>query len=113
MQCTTEGFCKEGRAVCGDGVVDTAFGETCDDGNDNENDSCPSGPNGTCQFATCGDGFVWDTDGGLEECESGVTDALSCQVVDNAEVEGFATCSDVLCRHNRTECFDGPPGFVH
>ena len=93
MQCTTEGFCKEGRAVCGDGVVDSAFGETCDDGNDNENDSCPSGPNGTCQFATCGDGFVWDTDGGLEECESGVTDALSCQVVDNAEVEGFATCS--------------------
>ena len=41
-----------------DGVVDSAFGETCDDGNDNENDSCPSGPNGSCQFATCGDGFV-------------------------------------------------------
>ena len=112
MQCTTEGFCKEGRAVCGDGVVDSAFGETCDDGNDNENDSCPSGPNGSCQFATCGDGFVWDTDGGLEECEPGVTDALSCQDLDNAEVEGFATCSDVLCRHNKTECFDGPPGFV-
>ena len=76
MQCTTEGFCKDGRAVCGDGVVDSAFGETCDDGNDNLNDSCPSGPNGTCQTATCGDGFVWDTDGGDEACESGVSEGL-------------------------------------
>ena len=60
----------------------------------------------------CGDGLIWDTDGGQEQCEPGVTEALSCQEVDGAELEGFATCSDILCRYNTTACFDGPPGFV-
>ena len=63
--------------MCGDGVVDTEFGETCDDGNDHLNDSCPSGPSGTCQSATCGDGFIWDTDGGIETCEPGQVKTLA------------------------------------
>jgi len=112
MSCTEEGFCKEGSAICGDGVIDAEFGETCDDGNDATNDSCPSGPGGTCQSATCGDGFIWDTDGGTETCEPGVSEVLSCQVVDNAELEGFAVCSEVLCRYDSTACFDGPLGFM-
>ena len=112
MTCTIEGFCKEGKAMCGDGVVDTEFGETCDDGNDNLNDSCPSGPSGTCQSATCGDGFIWDTDGGIETCEPGVSEDLSCQSLGNAELDGFATCSEVLCRYDPGACFDGPLGFV-
>ena len=112
MQCTTEGFCKDGRAVCGDGVVDSAFGETCDDGNDNLNDSCPSGPNGTCQTATCGDGFVWDTDGGDEACESGVSEDLKCQDVDTSDFDGLAGCSADFCLYNVSVCFEIPPGFV-
>ena len=36
-------------AVCGDGVVDFAAGETCDDGNTLDGDACPS----TCRIATC------------------------------------------------------------
>ena len=96
---------------CGDGNINAPF-EKCDDGNDATRDSCPSGPNGPCQPATCGDGLIWDTVGGQEQCEPGVTEALSCQEVDGAELEGFASCSDVLCRYNSSECFDGPLDFV-
>ncbi|MEO8177696.1 MAG: DUF4215 domain-containing protein [Deltaproteobacteria bacterium] len=53
-------------AFCGDKVVDTAFGERCDDGvNDNSyggcSDVCGLGPR-------CGDGLV---NGGGEECDDG------------------------------------------
>lgn len=34
---------------CGDGVIDFAAGETCDDGNVQEGDSCPA----NCRIATC------------------------------------------------------------
>ena len=34
---------KQAGSYCGDGIVDTAFGETCDDGDDITTDSCPSG----------------------------------------------------------------------
>ncbi|PKN56790.1 MAG: hypothetical protein CVU56_14320 [Deltaproteobacteria bacterium HGW-Deltaproteobacteria-14] len=43
------------HTVCGDGV--TAGAEGCDDNNDVTSDICPSGPTGSCQQATCGDGF--------------------------------------------------------
>ncbi|MCC6523876.1 MAG: hypothetical protein IT373_14555, partial [Polyangiaceae bacterium] len=55
--------------LCGDGVLDTAAGETCDDGNHDNTDACPDGDGGTCQPATCGDGLVWSTDGGTEACD--------------------------------------------
>jgi cysteine-rich repeat protein len=58
--------CVGGGPVCGNGVVE--FGETCDDGNQNNHDACPDGPGGTCQDATCGDGFVW---AGHETCDDG------------------------------------------
>jgi cysteine-rich repeat protein len=54
---------------CGNGLVN--FGENCDDGNDNQSDACPDGPNGSCQNAVCGDGFVWNTNGGTEQCDNG------------------------------------------
>jgi len=53
-------------AVCGNGVVEP--GEECDDGNHDNTDACPDGPGGTCQFARCGDGFVW---AGVEGCDDG------------------------------------------
>ena len=38
---------------CGNGMLDDA--EQCDDGNGDDTDQCP----GSCEFATCGDGFTW------------------------------------------------------
>jgi len=58
-------------ATCGDGDVNATRGETCDDGNASDNDSCPSSsPAGSpyCIPATCGDGFAC-TDGA--SCTSG------------------------------------------
>lgn len=48
---------------CGDGVVDGALGETCDDGNADNNDACPDGLGGTCKPASCSDGFQWSSAG--------------------------------------------------
>ncbi len=58
--------CQE--TVCGDNNTASAV-ETCDDGNNALDDACPSGPTGSCLTATCGDGFVWTTAGGNEECD--------------------------------------------
>ncbi len=62
------GECRVGVCrplTCGDENTDD--GEECDDGNDNDNDGCPS----TCFYAVCGDGFVWNEAGGDEECDDG------------------------------------------
>lgn len=56
----------EAQVFCGNGVLDP--GEHCDDGNVEVNDACPSGPNGTCMPASCGDGFVFT---GVEQCDDG------------------------------------------
>ncbi|MFC1482192.1 DUF4215 domain-containing protein [Myxococcota bacterium] len=63
--------------TCGNGTTEGPEG--CDDGNDNLHDSCPDGLQGTCQPATCGDGFAWTEDGGTEQCD--LTDLMSqtCQ----------------------------------
>ena len=53
--------------VCGDGEVD--MGEGCDDGNEVDEDGCPSGAQGRCKaVAACGDGIV---EAGKEECDDG------------------------------------------
>ena len=54
---------------CGNGLVN--FSEKCDDGDNDLTDSCPDGANGSCIPAFCGDGFVWNTDGGTEQCDDG------------------------------------------
>lgn len=51
---------------CQDGVINT--GEECDDGNSNNDDSCPN----DCQFAVCGDSVIE----GEEQCEP--PNSLSC-----------------------------------
>ena len=50
---------------CGDGTLDT--GETCDDGNNTDNDSCSA----TCQIEVCGDGILQTALG--EKCDDGNT----------------------------------------
>ena len=53
---------------CGNGVLDP--GEACDDGNQNNTDGCLDATSlgGTCQLASCGDGFVY---AGVEGCDDG------------------------------------------
>ncbi len=66
--------CQE---ICGDGLV--VGGETCDDADADLSDSCPDGATGSCLLATCGDGFLWNTDGGAEACDDGnVTTGDGC-----------------------------------
>jgi cysteine-rich repeat protein len=55
---------------CGDGVMNTAAGEVCDDGNTSNTDACVM-----CQPAVCGDGQVQD---GVEECDDGDADDNAC-----------------------------------
>ncbi|MBI4957362.1 MAG: hypothetical protein HY908_35460 [Myxococcales bacterium] len=80
--------------LCGDGVLDSAAGETCDDGNHDNTDACPDGDGGTCQPATCGDGLVWSTDGGTEPCDG-----------DGAGVAGETPACDDDC--TAVVCGDG------
>lgn len=86
---TTADACRTNceAAACGDTVVDT--GETCDDGNANDNDDCLN----SCEAPTCGDGILWDEGTGTEECDDGAansdTDANACRT--NCQA---ASCGD-------------------
>lgn len=57
-------------SACGDGVMNMAAGEVCDDGNVDNLDGCVS-----CALASCGDGFVLP---GVEECDDGNGDDNAC-----------------------------------
>lgn len=68
-------------ASCGDGDLNATRGETCDDGNASDADSCPSSNSAGspyCLSATCGDGFVCSDaftcgsgpGGGVEACDA-------------------------------------------
>ncbi len=63
-------------AICGDGFLRDGV-EACDDGNQNINDDCPDGVDGSCQPARCGDGLVKtfraDPTDSVEECDCGDT----------------------------------------
>ncbi|MEZ4383336.1 MAG: DUF4215 domain-containing protein [Nannocystaceae bacterium] len=79
---------------CGDGVVQDALGEACDDGNDVDDDACPN----DCHATTCGDGVVQAG----EECDDGnQDDADSCT---NACL--YAVCGDGIVQTGE-ECDDG------
>ena len=54
-----------GVTFCGDGIVQAALGEECDDGNTNNGDGC----NSSCMIEFCGDGSVQVGLG--EECDDG------------------------------------------
>lgn len=69
--------CQGVGSFCGDGVVDTIYGEQCDDGNSNPNDGClnscrfpdeiPEAPQSEPIPGTCGDFIV----NGDEVCDAG------------------------------------------
>lgn len=88
-----EGICEVKGPVCGDGIVDR--GESCDDGNDEDDDLCPS----TCEMASCGDGFVQD---GAEECDDGnIDDTDECP-----STCVIAICGDGFVQDGVEECDD-------
>ena len=55
---------SETSSYCGDRIVQTDFGESCDDGKVNNFDDCTL----DCTIARCGDGIRW---AGHEECDDG------------------------------------------
>jgi len=71
------------EAICGNGIIEDP--EECDDANGNDNDQCTN----TCEFATCGDGIVWNQDMGTEECDDGNFD-----VSDDCPMCYYAYCGD-------------------
>jgi len=78
--------------VCGDGHQNVPAGEGCDDGDHDLHDSCPDGAGGTCQNATCGDGLVWNHDGGNEQCDDGDHD-----IHDACPDGASGTCLNATC----------------
>ncbi|RVU40707.1 DUF4215 domain-containing protein [Lujinxingia sediminis] len=88
----SEGLCAQ--PSCGDGVVNTAAGEACDDGGESE--AC----NADCTAAQCGDGVVNTAAG--EACDDGNTiDTDAC-----TNACELATCGDGVVQAGEA-CDDG------
>jgi cysteine-rich repeat protein len=88
-------------SCCGDGVLQAD--ETCDDGNDDDTDACPS----SCSPATCGDGFV---QAGAEGCDDGnddETDDCLSTCVAAACGDGFVQAGVEACDDGNLEDGDG------
>ncbi len=113
------GYCRPAR--CGDGVVDQALAEVCDDGNDDNGDMCSADcqsledcGNGRIDVGTteqCDDGNRADTDGcqancQLARCGDGILDALNDEACDNGALNSSAPDA---CRPNcqLARCGDG------
>jgi cysteine-rich repeat protein len=89
--------CANAPIVCGNGVVNV--GETCDDGNNNQNDGCTN----LCQAAICGDNVVRS---GVEQCDGSDLGDASCTTL--GYLGGSLSCS-VACTYNATSCVGGAP----
>ena len=121
--------------VCGDGTQNTTAGEGCDDGDQDNTDDCPDdGANGgTCQPATCGDGFVdaqgptteacdgngmgaagetatCDTDCTLAVCGDGTPNATAGEQCDDGNANDNDDCPDDVGTCQDATCSDG---FAH
>ncbi|MBL9102788.1 MAG: DUF4215 domain-containing protein [Myxococcales bacterium] len=90
-------------AECGNGVMEA--GEGCDDGNAVDEDGCPSGAQGGCQPASCGDGIVWS---GTEGCDDGNTDDTDgCPSGAAGMCAAAASCGDGIVWSGTEGCDDG------
>jgi cysteine-rich repeat protein len=106
---------------CGDGVINQAAGEECDDTNDVATDGClpdlPNNPTLSCKLATCGDDFVDDSeqcDGGNQEPADGCSPSCLREECSNGILDPGEDCDDdnevttddcVLCHY--AACGDG------
>jgi cysteine-rich repeat protein len=89
-------------AVCGDGFV-LAGAETCEDGNADDTDACPT----TCVQAFCGDGF---TQASVEACDDGNadnTDACLTTCVPALCGDSFVQASVEMCDDGNADSTDG------
>ncbi len=89
--------CTNASIGCGNGVVNV--GETCDDGNNNQNDGCTN----LCQAAVCGDGVIRS---GSEQCDGSDLGDASCTSL--GYVSGSLSCSN-LCTLNASSCVGDVP----
>ncbi len=110
------GSCRQGlctKALCGDGFIDAAYGETCDDGaaNSDAPDACRT----DCSMPRCGDGVVdvqhgevcddHNTTSGdgctadckkIEVCGDGIVDANEeCDDANDNDNDGCASCREM------------------
>jgi cysteine-rich repeat protein len=92
------------KTECGNGVQEV--GEGCDDGNDVEEDGCPSGAVGLCKaVAGCGDGFLW---AGMEGCDDGnVEEGDACPSGGMGLCKAVAGCGDGFLWDGMEGCDDG------
>ena len=99
--CTVdEDACIPKSGGCGDGIVDLAAGEVCDDGNQHGDDQCSAKCNSDL---SCGNGI---TDPG-EECDDGNrSNNDSCRDGDTEKCKK-ATCGDGFVYVGVEECDDG------
>lgn len=100
-------------AACGDGKLNEAAGEACDDGNDNDQDACTS----ACALPSCGDGVVQpgeacddgnrdNLDGCIETCVAAVCgDGFVHDGVEMCDVVGDSAQCDADC--TLVACGDG------
>ena len=88
------------QAFCGDGVTNLPDGESCDDHNDIQTDDCPSGPNGPCQEAHCGDGYLWER---MESCDPGIRGTQACTNLGRLS-DGTTSCDPQWCIWDQTQC---------
>ncbi len=93
---TCRGNCR--LPFCGDGVIDAAKGEQCDDGNGKPGDGCGR----TCVVERCGDGVVTRSIG--EACDDGNTSDTEgpCR----ADCKAYGYCGDGFVQAPET-CDDG------
>jgi cysteine-rich repeat protein len=92
--------------VCPDNIFNAPSGEACDDNNASNNDMCV----GTCDLATCGDGFLCNTScttgpgGGNEQCDNG---GANSNVVPNA---CRTNCRTAFCGDSVTDAGEACDG---
>lgn len=102
-------FDTSGCHTCGNGIPEVF--EICDDGNLQMNDSCPDGFEAGCKPAICGDGFVWNTDGGNEVCDGQNMDGRTC-LSETGYQDGELLCSTDCLDFSSTDCHTCGNGIV-
>ncbi len=86
---------------CGDGIVDTAAGEECDDANSSNDDMCTT----LCKRPYCGDGIVTPSLG--EVCDDGKNDGTYGGCGLNCAYETPRCGDGIIDTLNGEECDDG------
>lgn len=116
---TCNASCTGFGSYCGDGIVDSAQGEECDDGNYVNGDGCdaycrievaPTTPSPTADAGTCGDGLVQspNRNGVREVCDLGTQNGIRpTAAYGESKTYCSADCTAVLTVDPAGFCGDG------